>query len=151
MIIGYTSGVFDLFHIGHLNLLKNAKAMCDRLVVGVTTDELVSYKFKKAVIPFPERMEIVRSIKYVDAVIPQNSMNKMEVWEKLKYNVMFVGDDWFKNERWKEYEEQFIKIGVRIIYFPYTQGTSSTILNNALAQLRNDNDQTVSPPPSLVK
>lgn len=151
MIIGYTSGVFDLFHIGHLNLLKNARAMCDRLVVGVTTDELVSYKFKKAVIPFPERMEIVRSIKYVDAVIPQNSMNKLEVWEKLKYNVMFVGDDWFKNERWKEYEEQFIKIGVRIIYFPYTQGTSSTILNNALAQLRNDNDQTVSPPSLLVK
>lgn len=137
MIIGYTSGVFDLFHIGHLNLLKNAKSMCDRLIVGVTTDELVSYKFKKAVIPFPERMEIVRSIKYVDAVIPQSTMNKMEVWEKLKYNVMFVGDDWFNNERWREYENEFKKIGVQIIYFPYTQGTSSTILNDALKNLRN--------------
>ncbi|GIO92512.1 adenylyltransferase/cytidyltransferase family protein [Paenibacillus lactis] len=139
MIIGYTSGVFDLFHIGHLNLLRNAKSLCDRLVVGVTTDELVSYKYKRAVIPFEERMEIVRNIKYVDAVIPQNSMNKYEVWKKLKYNIMFVGDDWFEDERWKQYEKQFSEVGVRIVYFPYTQSTSSTLLNETLLKLRNDN------------
>ncbi|CAH8767395.1 adenylyltransferase/cytidyltransferase family protein [Paenibacillus dendritiformis] len=137
MIIGYTSGVFDMFHIGHLNLLKNAKALCDRLIVGVTTDELVSYKHKKSVIPFNERMEIVRNIRCVDAVIPQDSMNKFELWEKVKYDIMFVGDDWYQNEKWKEYEKQFGEVGVKIIYFPYTKGTSSTLLNETLLKLRN--------------
>ncbi|MFB5759854.1 adenylyltransferase/cytidyltransferase family protein [Paenibacillus medicaginis] len=136
MIIGYTSGVFDLFHIGHLNLLKNAKSMCDRLVVGVTTDELVSYKLKKAVIPFSERMEIVRGIRYVDAVIPQETMNKFDQWEKLKFDVMFVGDDWFQSDKWKLYESQFNEVGVKIIYFPYTKGISSTLLNETLQNLR---------------
>ncbi|WP_178023375.1 adenylyltransferase/cytidyltransferase family protein [uncultured Paenibacillus sp.] len=136
MIIGYTTGVFDLFHIGHLNLLKNAKSMCDRLVVGVTTDELVSYKLKKSVIPFSERVEIVRSIKYVDAVIPQETMDKFEQWEKLKFDVMFVGDDWFQSDKWKLYENQFNDVGVKIIYFPYTKGISSTLLNETLINLR---------------
>ena len=103
MTIGYTTGVFDLFHIGHLNLLKNAKGLCDKLIVGVTSDELVSYKGKKAVIPFEERMEIVRNIQYVDAVIPQESMDKMENWKKLKYDVMFVGDDWHNTPKWEEF------------------------------------------------
>ncbi|EJW18353.1 adenylyltransferase/cytidyltransferase family protein [Paenibacillus alvei] len=138
MIIGYTSGVYDLFHIGHLNLLKNASALCDRLVVGVSTDDLVSYKHKKSVIPFNERMEIVRSIKYVDAVIPQETLDKMEVWRKIKFDVIFVGDDWYENNRWKEYEQQFQEVGVKIIYFPYTKGTSSTLLNETLIKLRND-------------
>lgn len=138
MIIGYTSGVYDLFHIGHLNLLKNASALCDRLVVGVSTDDLVSYKHKKSVIPFKERLEIVRSIKYVDAVIPQETLDKMEVWRKIKFDVMFVGDDWYENNRWKEYEQQFQEVGVKIIYFPYTKGTSSTLLNETLIKLRND-------------
>lgn len=138
MTIGYTSGVFDLFHIGHLNLLRNARSMCDKLVVGVTTDELVSYKFKKSVIPFQERMEIVRSVKYVDAVVPQHSMDKMEMWSKLKFDVMFVGDDWHKTEKWKELERQFSEVEVRIVYFPYTKGTSSTLLNEVLLKLRND-------------
>ena len=136
MIIGYTTGVFDLFHIGHLNLLKNAKGMCDKLIVGVTTDELVSYKNKKAVIPFEERLEIVRSIKYVDAAIPQENMNKFEMWQKLKFDVMFVGDDWFNTPKWQEFEKQFNEVGVRIIYFPYTKGTSSTLLNETLEKLR---------------
>lgn len=137
MVIGYTTGVYDLFHIGHLNLLRNAKSLCDKLIVGVTTDELVSYKLKKSVIPFTERMEIVRSIRYVDAVVPQETMDKFEVWKKLKFDVMFVGDDWFANEKWKDIEQQFTKVGVKIIYFPYTKGTSSTILNEALQKLRN--------------
>lgn len=138
MIIGYTTGVFDLFHIGHLNLLRNAKGMCDKLIVGVTTDELVSYKNKKAVIPHNERMEIVRAIKYVDAVIPQENMDKFEMWKKLKFDVMFVGDDWYATDKWKELEKQFNEVGVRIIYFPYTKGTSSTILNETLKKLRNN-------------
>lgn len=138
MIIGYTTGVFDLFHIGHLNMLKNAKAMCDKLIVGVTVDELVAYKHKKAVIPFEERLEIVRNIKYVDVAVPQTSMNKFEAWEKLHFDVMFVGDDWYGSEKWKDYEEQFQKVGVRIIYFPYTKGTSSTLINQTLISLRDE-------------
>lgn len=136
MIIGYTSGVFDLFHIGHLNLLKNAKGLCDKLIVGVTTDELVAYKNKKAVIPFAERMEIVRNISYVDAVVPQESMDKFALWEKLKYDIMFVGDDWYNTPKWREYEKQFNKVGVKIIYFPYTKGTSSTLINQILQRER---------------
>lgn len=136
MIIGYTSGVFDLFHIGHLNILRNAKSVCDKLIVGVTTDELVSYKHKKAVIPFHERIEIVRNIKYVDAVVPQESMDKYETWKKLKYDIMVVGDDWYKTDKWQDFEKQFSEVGVRIIFFPYTQGTSSTIINQTLNSLR---------------
>lgn len=138
MIIGYTTGVYDLFHIGHLNMLKNAKGMCDKLIVGVTTDDLVSYKSKKALIPFEERLEIVRNIKSVDTVVAQENMDKFEAWEKLKFDIMFVGDDWYESERWKEYEEKFKKVGVKIIYFPYTKGISSTIINEALFNLRNE-------------
>lgn len=134
--IGYTTGVFDLFHIGHLTLLKNARGLCDRLIVGVTVDELVSYKGKRAVIPFAERLEIVRSIEYVDAAIPQYDMNKFQMWEKLQFNVMFVGDDWFKSEKWEALGAQFDEVGVRIVYFPYTQGTSSTLINQILAERR---------------
>ncbi|MDL5510251.1 adenylyltransferase/cytidyltransferase family protein [Arenibacter sp. M-2] len=135
-IVGYTSGVFDLFHIGHLNLLKNAKGLCDNLIVGVTSDELVSYKNKKAVINHQERMEIVRNIKFVDAVVPQNDMDKFKMWERLKFDVMFVGDDWLNTPKWKELDEQFKAVGVKIIYFPYTQGTSSTLINQTLMELR---------------
>jgi len=137
MIIGYTTGVFDLFHIGHLNLLKNAKGMCDKLIVGVTTDELVSYKNKKAVIPFEERMEIVRNINQVDAVVPQENMNKMEAWKSLQFDVMFVGDDWKGSEKWEEIESEFEKLGVKVVYFPYTKTTSSTLVNETLVTLRN--------------
>lgn len=135
-IIGYTSGVYDLFHIGHLNLLKNAKGLCDKLIVGVSVDELVAYKHKKAVIPFAERLEIVRSIKYVDAAIPQDDLDKFKMWEKLHFDVLFVGDDWFRSERWQEMEKKFDAVGVRVVYFPYTKGTSSTILNETLRKLR---------------
>ena len=110
MIIGYTTGVFDLFHIGHLNLLRKAKKQCDHLIVGVSTDELVTYKHKHAVIPFEERMEIVKAIKYVDEVVPQVNMNKMEAWERLHFNVMFVGDDWKGTAKWDAYEKQFAEV-----------------------------------------
>lgn len=135
-IIGYTSGVYDLFHIGHLNLLKNAKGLCDKLIVGVTVDSLVEYKHKRAVIPFEERIEIVRNIKCVDAAIPQEDLDKYKMWEKLHFDVLFVGDDWFKTPRWKSLEAKFKKVGVRVIYFPYTKTTSSTMINETLVKLR---------------
>ena len=124
--VGYTTGVFDLFHIGHLTLL----------IVGVTVDELVSYKNKRAVIPFEERLEVVRSIKYVDAAIPQYDMDKFEMWNKLSFDVMFVGDDWYQSDRWVQLQEKFTAVGVRVVYFPYTPGTSSTIINQTLKDLR---------------
>ncbi len=139
MVIGFTTGVFDLFHIGHLNLLRNARAMCDKLVVGVSVDELVAYKNKRAVIPFSERMELVRSIRFVDAVVPQEDMDKFEMWKRLKFDVMFVGDDWYQTEKWQELEKQFAAVNVRIVYFPYTKGTSSTLLNQVLIKLRAGN------------
>lgn len=130
--IGYTTGVFDLFHIGHLNILKKAKEQCDFLIVGVTTDDLISYKNKEAFIPFTDRIKIVESIKYVDKVVPQVNMNKMEAWENLKFEVMFVGSDWQGTERWIEYEKQFRQVGVEVVYIPYTKETSSTKLRKAL-------------------
>ena len=131
-VIGYTTGVFDLFHIGHLNLLKNAKGLCDKLVVGVTVDELVAYKGKKAIIPFEERLEIVKSCRYVDAAIPQYDMDKLKVCKKIGATVLFVGDDWYGTEKWNEYEKEFAKEGIKIIYFPYTRNISSTILTKAI-------------------
>ena len=136
MIKGYTTGVYDLFHIGHLNLLKNAKGMCDKLIVGVTVDELVAYKGKQAMIPFEDRIEIVRSIKYVDAAVPQYDMDKLAACKKLGAKFLFVGDDWYGTEKWKEYEKQFEAEGIKIVYFPYTKGVSSTKINEALNAVR---------------
>ena len=136
MRIGYTTGVYDLFHVGHLNLLRRAKEQCDYLIVGVTVDELVAYKHKKAVIPFEERRAIVEAIRYVDKVVPQVSMDKIQAWKEYQFDVMFVGDDWKGTEKWNKYEEQFKELGVEIIYFPYTKGTSSTLLNEVLIKIR---------------
>lgn len=133
--IGYTTGVFDMFHIGHLNILRKAKEQCEYLIVGVTTDELVSYKNKKAIISHDERMAIVESIKYVDKVISQTSMDKMAAWKKYGFDVMFVGSDWEGTDKWNEFEKQFGEIGVDIVYFPYTKGTSSTKLRDALDKI----------------
>lgn len=136
LVIGYTTGVYDLFHIGHLNLLKNAKGMCDKLVVGVTVDELVAYKGKQAMIPFEDRIEIVRSCKYVDAAVPQYDMDKLTACKKLGARFLFVGDDWYGTEKWIKYEEEFAKEGIKIVYFPYTKGISSTKINAALDAVR---------------
>lgn len=136
--VGYTSGVFDMFHIGHLNILKKAKEECNYLIVGVTTDDLVSYKNKKSIIPFEERIKIVENIKFVDKVVPQENMNKMSTWESESFDVMFVGSDWKGTEKWNEYERQFKSVGVDIIYFPYTSGTSSTKLREALEKINNN-------------
>ncbi len=133
--IGYTTGVFDMFHIGHLNILEKAKEKCDFLIVGVTSDELVSYKNKEAIIPHNERMRIVENIRFVDKVVPQKNMNKMEAWEKNKFDAMFVGSDWKGTEKWNELEKEFKSVGVDIVYFPYTKGTSSTKLREALDKI----------------
>lgn len=143
MVIGYTTGVYDLFHIGHLNLFKNAKGMCDKLIVGVTVDELVQYKGKKAMIPFSDRIELVRSCKYVDAAVPQYDMDKLSACKKLGATFLFVGDDWYGTEKWKLYEKEFEKEGIKIIYFPYTQNISSTKITEALQAIRKDDLQDV--------
>jgi len=139
MIIGYTTGVYDLFHVGHVNVLRNAKAMCDKLIVGVTVDELVLYKGKKSVIPFNERIEVVRACEYVDVAIPQNDMDKVTAAKKNHANLLFVGDDWYDTEKWKAYESELASIGCKVVYFPYTAGTSSTLINQTLKQLRSNN------------
>lgn len=133
--VGYTTGVYDMFHIGHLNILKRAKEQCEYLIVGVTTDELVSYKNKQAIIPHDERMAIVESIKYVDKVVSQENMDKMLAWKEYKFDVMFVGSDWQGTPKWNEFERQFAEVGAEIVYFPYTKGTSSTKLRTVLEEI----------------
>lgn len=129
MVVGYTTGVFDMFHIGHLNILKKAKEQCDYLIVGVSTDEIVeSYKHKKPFIRFEERIVIVESIKYVDRVVPQESMDKISAWEKLHYDVLFHGADWKNSDMYNSIEAALAKLGVKVVYIPHTDGISSTIL-----------------------
>jgi len=131
--VGYTTGVFDMFHIGHLNIIRNAKAQCEHLIVGVSTDELVkNYKGKTPIISFEERMAIVGAIRYVDEVVPQTSMDKYEAWRRLHFDAIFHGDDWKNSSMYNEYAEQFEKVGVDIVFLPHTEGTSSTILTNKL-------------------
>lgn len=133
MIIGYTTGVFDMFHIGHLNILRRAKEQCDYLIVGVSTDELVQKeKNKTPIIPFKHRCEIVKAIKYVDEVVPQVDKNKLLAWNKFHFNKMFVGSDWKGTDAWNKYEEQFLPLGVKLIYLDHTDGISSTILRERL-------------------
>lgn len=136
MMIGYTTGVFDLFHIGHLNILRRAKEQCDYLIVGVSTDELVEqYKHKRPVICFEERCEIVKAIRYVDEVVPQMDRDKFAAWERLHFNRMFVGDDWKGSALFTELEARFEPFGVEIVYFPYTKETSSTFLKETLNKI----------------
>ena len=133
MIIGYTTGVYDMFHIGHLNILRRAKEQCDYLIVGVSTDELVKHdKNKTPIIPFAERCAIVEAIKYVDKVVPQPDKNKFGAWEKYHFNKMFVGSDWKGTPQWAKFEEEFAPIGVEIVYLEHTDGISSTILRDRL-------------------
>lgn len=135
-IIGYTTGVYDMFHIGHLNIIQRAKEQCDYLIVGVSTDELVQKeKIKKPVIPFEERCKIIEAIKYVDLVVPQENKDKLAAWEKYNFDKMFVGSDWKGTPQWDKYEEQFAPFNVEIIYLPHTDGVSSTDLTNILKKM----------------
>ena len=131
--VGYTTGVYDLFHIGHLNVLRNAKEQCEYLIVGISTDELVEKeKNKTPIIPFEERVKIVEAIKYVDKVVSQENKNKLEAYEKYKFDAMFVGSDWQGTPQWEKFEEEFKPLGVNIVYLPHTDGTSSTLLSEVL-------------------
>ncbi len=127
--IGYTTGVFDMFHIGHLNILKRAKEQCDYLIVGVSTDEVVeTYKQKRPVIPFEERIAIVEAIRYVDKVVPQISMDKMEAYNALKFDALFHGSDWKGSNMYEKIVADFEKVGVDVVFLPHTDGISSTII-----------------------
>jgi len=136
MKIGYTTGVFDLFHIGHLNILKNAREHCDYLIVGVTTDEeVLRIKNRKPIIPYEERVKIVESIKFVDKAVPENNVDKILAWQEQRFDIIFKGDDWKGTPKWLRYEEEFFKLGVEVQYFPYTDGTSSTKLREVLSKI----------------
>lgn len=132
-IIGYTTGVFDLFHIGHLNLLKKAKEKCDWLIVGICTDNLVRVlKDRDPIIPYEERLEIVKNISCVDKVIPQEKIDEIGDFHKLHFNVIFKGDDWKGTEKWNSLEKEFMDLGVEVIYFEYTKHISSTKIRKIL-------------------
>ena len=130
-VIGYTTGTYDLFHIGHLNIIRRAKEMCDFLIVGVSTDELVlSYKHRLPLYKQEERMQIVSSLKYVDMVIEQKSLDKMDVWNAIHFNVMFHGDDWKGSPLYDRIEEQLQAVGCKIVYLPHTEGVSSSAIRS---------------------
>lgn len=127
-LIGYTAGVFDLFHIGHLNLLRAARARCDHLVVGVTTDELAEErKGSRPVMPLVERMEIVQSVRHVDHVLTQVTMDKLVVWRAVKFDVVFVGDNLRGTPDWVRLEGEVAELGARVEYLPYTRTQSDMI------------------------
>ena len=127
--VGYTTGVFDMFHIGPLNILKRAKEMCDYLIVGVSTDDVVeSYKHKTPVIRFEERCAIVEAIKYVDKVVPQTTMDKMKAYKELKFDALFHGSDWKGSDMYNEITREFAEAGVDVVFLPHTDGISSTLL-----------------------
>lgn len=134
MIIGYTQGTYDMFHVGHLNLLRNAKAQCDYLVVGVNSNELVEqYKHKRVIVPLEERMDIVGAIRYVDRVIRCDTLDKIVAYNEVHFNRLFIGDDWKGNARWEETGRIMDELGVQLIYLPHTQGISSTMLRDKIA------------------
>ena len=139
MVVGYTTGVYDMFHIGHLNVIRRAKELCDYLIVGVSTDELVMREKNKApVIPFEERIAIVEAIKYVDKVVPQTDKNKFGAWDRYHFDKMFVGSDWKGTPQWDLYEKQFEPVGVEIVYLPHTDGISSTNLTSVIKEILGD-------------
>lgn len=127
--IGYTQGVFDMFHIGHLNLLNNAKKQCEKLVVGVNSDKLVE-KYKKIIPNISEasRLEIVKNIKAVDDALIVDTLDKNEIYKMVQFDAIFIGSDWKGNERWKRTEEDLKTVGARVVYLQHTDGISSTIL-----------------------
>lgn len=142
MITGYTTGVYDMFHIGHLNIIRRAKEQCDYLIVGVSTDDLVRQeKNKSPVIPYEERAAIISSLKYVDLVIPQTDKDKFRAWEMYHFQKMFVGSDWKGTPQWEKYEKEFTPVGVEIVYLPHTDGISSTKLTGIIKGILDEHPQ----------
>lgn len=134
--IGYAPGAYDLFHVGHLNLLKQAKEHCDFLIAGVVADEvLIEHKGVKPVVPLAERLEIVRNVRYVDAAHPAFTNDKVAIWRDLRFNVMFKGDDWQGTEKGLQLERSFGELGVGVVYFPYARVTSSSALRRTLKNI----------------
>jgi glycerol-3-phosphate cytidylyltransferase len=127
--LGYTQGVYDMFHIGHLHIINSAAAMCEKLIVGVNSDELVEqYKNKKTVISQVDRAEIVRNLKSVDECVIVDTLDKVALYQKLKFDAVFIGDDWKGNERWLQTEKDLAPFGVDVVYLPHTPNISSTML-----------------------
>lgn len=136
---GYTQGVYDMFHIGHLNIINRAKEQCDYLIVGVNSDELVRlYKHKEAVIKEFDRAEIVRNLKAVDECIIVDTLDKMELQQRFGFDAIFIGDDWYGNPRWMRTKEDLEKIGVDVVFLPHTDGISSTMLRPQSENCVND-------------
>lgn len=136
MIIGYVSGAWDMFHIGHLNLIKRAKAHCDFLIVGVNTDRrIIEQKNRAPIFSYKERAAIVESCKYVDKVIPQDDSDRLDTWKKYHFNKLFAGSDWKNTPRWDKYKQQLEPLGVEIVFFPRTKGISSTKIRNIIQQI----------------
>jgi glycerol-3-phosphate cytidylyltransferase len=134
--IGYAPGAFDLFHIGHLNLLRRAKEQCDFLIAGVVADEvLIQRKKVTPVIPLSERIEIVRNVRFVDMAHAAMTNDKTEIWKELRFNVLFKGNDWQGTEKGNRLERDFAALGVDVVYFPYTQATSSSALRRTLRNI----------------
>jgi glycerol-3-phosphate cytidylyltransferase len=139
--VGYAGGAFDLFHIGHLNLLRHARSQCDVLIAGVVTDELLELtKGAAPIIPFAERLEIVRHISFVDDVHAESAVDKLDTWRDVGFDVYFKGDDWRGTERGRRLEARFAEVGVEVVYFPYTMHTSSTLLRRALQSIGRGSD-----------
>ena len=137
--VGYAAGAFDLFHIGHLNLLRRAKSHCDFLIAGVVSDELLERRRgRSALIPLAERVEIVSAIDVVDRAVEETAMDKHDTWAELRFDVFFKGDDWRGTRAGLDLERRFAAVGVEVVYFPYTIDTSSTVLRRALATLNGD-------------
>ena len=140
--IGFTVGTFDMFHIGHLNLLRQAKQYCDYLIVGVHTDEWVmACKNRPTVIPYKDRADIVSSIRYVDEVVPNETKSKLEAWEKYHFNVAFIGDDWKGTDVWNKIEAELKAVGCETVYIPYTQGISTTQIREKLGDTSKKTEQ----------
>ena len=130
--LGYTTGVFDMFHVGHLNILHRAKEQCDYLIVGVSTDEnVLRYKHKKPVIPYKDRKAIVEAVRYVDEVVPQEDMDKMAAWRRLHFDALFHGDDWKGTVMYEEVETKLKSVGCDMVFIPHTDGISSSLLREA--------------------
>jgi len=135
MKIGYTTGVFDLFHKGHVNFLKAAKSFCDFLIVGATTDELSEQEKKKTpIINLEDRIAVLSACKYVDLAIPHNNSDKIRAWNKIKFDVLIIGDDWYDSESYNMFEKQLKEKAVKVIYVPYTKGVSVAILRERINQ-----------------
>jgi glycerol-3-phosphate cytidylyltransferase len=147
MRIGYAPGVYDLFHVGHLNVLRHARSQCDHLIAGAVSDEMAELvKGRRPVVPLTERLEILRSIKFVDAVHAETVPDKLDTWREVKFDVIFKGDDWRGTVKGAKLESDFVAVGVEVVYFPYTVHTSSTLLRRVLTAL----DAGADPAPEML-